>query len=171
MLDSAADCASLTNPRVRGNMICCFPAAGNAQVAELADALASGASSRKGVEVRVLSWAPFKIKRVMRLRPSVAHCDLLRLVRSISAPYPGLIARLASIVRQWGFLSGSGGPWLSAFSDERKTWSRLPYRPRGIRCLPTGCRRRANMRKGFQQTSPKRLCREPWSEGNLPQHR
>jgi hypothetical protein len=28
-------------------------------VAELADALASGASSRKGVEVRVLSWAPF----------------------------------------------------------------------------------------------------------------
>ena len=30
----------------------------NAQVAELADALASGASSRKGVEVRVLSWAP-----------------------------------------------------------------------------------------------------------------
>ena len=29
-----------------------------AQVAELADALASGASSRKGVEVRVLSWAP-----------------------------------------------------------------------------------------------------------------
>ena len=31
----------------------------NAQVAELVDALASGASARKGVEVRVLSWAPF----------------------------------------------------------------------------------------------------------------
>jgi hypothetical protein len=30
----------------------------NAQVAELADALASGASGRKVVEVRVLSWAP-----------------------------------------------------------------------------------------------------------------
>ena len=29
-------------------------------MAELADALASGASSRKGVEVRVLSWAPFE---------------------------------------------------------------------------------------------------------------
>jgi hypothetical protein len=29
-----------------------------AQVAELADALASGASGRKVVEVRVLSWAP-----------------------------------------------------------------------------------------------------------------
>jgi hypothetical protein len=34
-------------------------AARDAQVAELADALASGASGRKVVEVRVLSWAPF----------------------------------------------------------------------------------------------------------------
>jgi hypothetical protein len=33
--------------------------AGCAQVAELADALASGASGRKVVEVRVLSWAPY----------------------------------------------------------------------------------------------------------------
>lgn len=31
-------------------------------MAELADALASGASSRKGVEVRVLSWAPYNKK-------------------------------------------------------------------------------------------------------------
>ena len=30
-----------------------------AQVVELVDALASGASGRKAVEVRVLSWAPF----------------------------------------------------------------------------------------------------------------
>ena len=30
-----------------------------AQVAELVDALASGASARMGVEVRVFSWAPF----------------------------------------------------------------------------------------------------------------
>ena len=30
----------------------------DAQVAELVDALASGASDRKVVEVRVLSWAP-----------------------------------------------------------------------------------------------------------------
>ena len=30
----------------------------NAQVAELVDALASGASGRKAVEVRVFSWAP-----------------------------------------------------------------------------------------------------------------
>src|SRR5271156_4229926 len=54
-------CASLTNPGSRGNMVAprCF-AARIAQVAELADALASGASSRKGVEVRVLSWAPYK---------------------------------------------------------------------------------------------------------------
>ena len=30
-----------------------------AQVVELVDTLASGASARKGVEVQVLSWAPF----------------------------------------------------------------------------------------------------------------
>ena len=35
-----------------------------ARVAELADALASGASSRKGVEVRVLSWAPFNLNEL-----------------------------------------------------------------------------------------------------------
>src|ERR1700676_4592426 len=57
------------------------------------------------------------------------------------------------------------------FSDGRKTWSRLPYRRRGIHCLPTGFRRHASTRKGFPQTSPKRLCHEPWSEVHLPQHR
>jgi hypothetical protein len=30
-----------------------------AQVVKLVDTLASGASARKGVEVQVLSWAPF----------------------------------------------------------------------------------------------------------------
>src|SRR3712207_79769 len=35
-------------------------AAADAQVAELVDALASGASGRKAVKVRVLSWAPRK---------------------------------------------------------------------------------------------------------------
>ena len=30
----------------------------NAQVVQLVDTLASGASARKGVEVQVLSWAP-----------------------------------------------------------------------------------------------------------------
>ena len=30
-----------------------------AQVVELVDTLASGASARKGVEVQVLSWAPY----------------------------------------------------------------------------------------------------------------
>ena len=34
----------------------------SAQVAELADALASGASGLTVVEVRVLSWAPFILK-------------------------------------------------------------------------------------------------------------
>src|SRR5512145_1304134 len=33
-----------------------------AQVAELVDALASGASARKGVEVRVFSWAPHHVE-------------------------------------------------------------------------------------------------------------
>ena len=32
-----------------------------AQVVKLVDTLASGASARKGVEVQVLSWAPFLI--------------------------------------------------------------------------------------------------------------
>ncbi len=38
---------------------CPYVSPSSAQVAELVDALASGASARKGVEVRVLSWAPF----------------------------------------------------------------------------------------------------------------
>ena len=37
-----------------------------AQVAELADALDSGSSGRKVVEVRVLSWAPFILKCLCR---------------------------------------------------------------------------------------------------------
>ncbi len=49
-----------------------------AQVAELVDALASGASGRKVVEVRVFSWAPtpvaaippFVSRKVRPLRPS-----------------------------------------------------------------------------------------------------
>ena len=47
-------------------------------------------------------------------------------------------------------------PLLSAFSDERKIWSRLLYRPRSIHCLPTGCRRHADTRRGVPRTSPKR---------------
>jgi hypothetical protein len=41
-------------------MIFVFASVGltNAQVAELADALDSGSSDRKVVEVRILSWAP-----------------------------------------------------------------------------------------------------------------
>ena len=46
-------------------------------MAELVDALASGASTRKGVEVRVFSWAPFssfKI-RVSRCKPLIERCS------------------------------------------------------------------------------------------------
>lgn len=42
-----------------------------AQVVKLVDTLASGASARKGVEVQVLSWAPFPNfkHRVSRTKP------------------------------------------------------------------------------------------------------
>jgi hypothetical protein len=43
--------------------------------------------------------------------------------------------------------------WLAAFNDQRKTWSRLLYRPHGIHCLPTGCRRHADTRRGFTASS------------------
>ena len=36
-----------------------------AQVAELVDALGSGPSARKGVEVRVLSWAPSFVSKMI----------------------------------------------------------------------------------------------------------
>ena len=41
--------------RIGGEMVSCR---NGAQVAELVDALASGASGRKAVEVRVFSWVP-----------------------------------------------------------------------------------------------------------------
>jgi hypothetical protein len=47
-------------------------------VAELADALASGASSRKGVEVRVLSWAPKQIKELRRVEFFIHKAVALR---------------------------------------------------------------------------------------------
>src|SRR3984885_996324 len=51
--------------------------------------------------------------------------------------------RIRKSTRTWG-LKLFIQPRLSAFSEQRKTWSRLPYHPRGIHCLPTGCRRRAD---------------------------
>jgi hypothetical protein len=42
-------------------------------------------------------------------------------------------------------------PW---FGEERKTWSRLLYRLRGVRCLPTGCHKCANTSKAFPPTHP-----------------
>jgi hypothetical protein len=52
--------AALTKARAARKMILVLPRFGptNAQVAELADALDSGSSDRKVVEVRILSWAP-----------------------------------------------------------------------------------------------------------------
>ena len=47
-----------------------------AQMAELVDALASGASIRKDVEVRVLFWAPFVLfnkSQIVALSPEICH--------------------------------------------------------------------------------------------------
>jgi hypothetical protein len=57
-----------------------------AQVAELADALASGASSRKGVEVRVLSWAPSNAVATSGSKLVEVSFGRLRAVRYDSTP-------------------------------------------------------------------------------------
>src|SRR5690242_13864686 len=54
--DGVSPRVDIPSPRPHNSLLRLSPHC--AQVAELADALASGASSRKGVEVRVLSWAP-----------------------------------------------------------------------------------------------------------------
>ena len=49
-----------------------------AQMAELVDALRSGRSSRKGVEVRVLFWAPVASPRQSeKLQKSLKNIDIL----------------------------------------------------------------------------------------------
>jgi hypothetical protein len=42
-------------------------------MAELVDALASGASARKGVEVRVLFWAPIWLHYAARKNPPLSN--------------------------------------------------------------------------------------------------
>ena len=46
----------------------CRPMTREAQVAELVDALRSGRSDRKVVEVRVLSWAPYRIYKPLGIK-------------------------------------------------------------------------------------------------------
>src|SRR6267143_1526033 len=58
LAQKAAVLAALTKPRAAGRMKRPRKSSTRARVAELADALASGASDRKVVEVRVLSRAP-----------------------------------------------------------------------------------------------------------------
>src|SRR6476620_4018008 len=50
-----------------------------AQMAELVDAPASGAGTRKGVEVRVLFWAPFHSERI-------DYVQLIDIARSFAHP-------------------------------------------------------------------------------------
>jgi acetyl esterase/lipase len=69
----AATLAALTNRCARGqNEFASFDRT-CAQVAELADALDSGSSARKGVEVRILSWAPYITKHLRRRRSRAAE--------------------------------------------------------------------------------------------------
>ena len=63
----------------------------NAQVAELVDALASGASDRKVVKVRVLSWAPL----LAHARQKAPHWRRLREVVLLPKP-AGRISRKPS---------------------------------------------------------------------------
>ena len=75
---TAPPAVSLTNPpsRLRINSASFFCTC--AQVAELADALASGASGLTVVEVRVLSWAPlfnaFKLNNLCSPRSLLSMC-------------------------------------------------------------------------------------------------
>ena len=83
-------------------LLCTVP---RAQMAELVDAPASGAGARKGVEVRVLFWAPFSCIQLPPLghqspgiyglyRPAlllVGRCRL-PIIRSIWGPYGGHIS-------------------------------------------------------------------------------
>ena len=64
---------------------------GIAQVAELVDALASGASVRKGVEVRVFFWAPNSEKARLYKSGFFYACFLLSLqFRMLPTVYPSL---------------------------------------------------------------------------------
>src|SRR5271157_504618 len=85
--------ASLTNqyPGLKIDSASFFRAC--AQVAELADALASGASGRKVVEVRVLSWAPFL---PCRIRTHNMHLPCAHSAKLIPQPYRCIAARTQS---------------------------------------------------------------------------
>ena len=63
----------------------------SAQVVELVDTLASGASARKGVEVRVFFWAPFKS---LRAPNHGAFCVIAKHNTPIHTPKTDLFKRL-----------------------------------------------------------------------------
>ena len=72
-----------------GAYVICAPSSGevnrslliDAQVVKLVDTLASGASARKGVEVQVLSWAPFSAYFLS----SLEHRDVPQRMQTIGA--------------------------------------------------------------------------------------
>src|SRR5512133_3544719 len=94
-----------------------------AQVAELVDAPASGAGARKGVEVRVLSWAPSRTR--LRAKRGRAHLTHLRIWKF--RPPPG---------RERGFANAydANGAWAELFSKAagyRGTELLRPLKPGG----------------------------------------
>src|SRR5215469_261536 len=72
----------------QNELSCCRSAFHFAQVAELADALDSGSSGRKVVEVRVLSWAPNSLSSRPKLKPQRVP------LRPSYPPWKALVAAL-----------------------------------------------------------------------------
>src|SRR5581483_4331584 len=74
-LSQRSDCGGLARELTSGQAVLNKPP--HAQVAELVDALASGASGLTAVKVRVLSWAPFcaRVAGALLARLIVAKCS------------------------------------------------------------------------------------------------
>ena len=66
----------------------------------MVDAPASGAGARKGVEVRVLSWAPFICSlAVVTLLKTPEICYILRIVvRQTSPPFASIRSEMGAIL-------------------------------------------------------------------------
>ncbi len=128
-LTAMSACRLVSKPRLTmppGATSSCglFPTT-NAQVAELVDALASGASDRKVVEVRVLSWAPLLIARATRV-PRAGHTrdgerpEILQIL---------FVSTLVKPVRSLGSSTLGKPVWgLGSSTLGKPVWSGVPSR-------------------------------------------
>ena len=90
----------------------CLPP--HAQVAELVDALASGASGLTAVKVRVLSWAPYSHSD-QSLRAARLRHDHPPAPRRLARPHRATGARWRSTPRRWGSIRiATGSAWCSS---------------------------------------------------------